>query len=407
MEKVGVFGLGRVGLPLALSFAEENYKVIGIDVDKKRLEDLEKKIMPFIEEGAESLLRKHINKNFKVTADAKSVVKDLDYLVLTLGTPIDANFNPDFSQIENVLERCTPELRKEQTIILRSTLAPGTTEYVARSLEKTTPFKIGKDIYLAYCPERIAEGKAIKEIRELPQIIGTLDDKSMLKASRLFSKLTEESLTTDAKSAELAKLFSNMYRYVNFAIANEFMMIAQDHERDIHEITRLVNENYKRQGLKTPGFAAGPCLYKDGFFLVSSTPFPELITTAWKINESTPAYLIEKIKKERDLTKEKVAILGLTFKKDVDDKRNSLSYKAKKIFLAEGAEVATHDPYVKPGNLESVLDNSGIVFVAMNHAFYENKSLDYLRQHVKEDCLVADIWNNFNTGKILFNLDKD
>jgi UDP-N-acetyl-D-mannosaminuronic acid dehydrogenase len=199
-----------------------------------------------------------------------------------------------------------------------------------------------------------------------------------------------------------------MYRYINFAIANEFMMIANQNGRSISEITRLVNTGYSRGGLASPGLTAGPCLYKDGFFLINSArfPFSDLITTAWRINEGTPDYLIGQLNERRRIRDEKVAILGMSFKKDIDDTRNSLSYRARKIFLAEGAEVHMHDPLVKSESLESVLSNAGIVFVAMNHTLYQNLGLDYLRGVVKPDCTIVDIWNIFKNPKTIFNLGE-
>ena len=179
-----------------------------------------------------------------------------------------------------------------------------------------------------------------------------------------------------------------MYRYINFAIENEFMMIAQQHERDIYEIINLVNKDYKRGGLKSPGFTAGPCLYKDGFFLVSKTPFAELITTAWKINESVPAYLIEEIKKQTSLVDKNVAILGLSFKKNIDDNRNSLSYKAKKILLAAGAKVSLHDPFIEPRNLDTVLKNADIVIIAMDHDIYKELTLEQIGEKTNKETIV-------------------
>ena len=212
-----------------------------------------------------------------------------------------------------------------------------------------------------------------------------------------------ELLKTDARSAEIAKLYSNMYRYIDFAIANEFMMIAHQFDRNIYEIAELVNHGYKRRGLKQPGFAAGPCLYKDGFFLISKTPYCELISTAWKINETVPAYLIDQISKQVDLKKSKVAVLGMAFKKNIDDTRNSLSYKAKKIFRQEGAEVYTHDPYTDPDNFDGKLKDADVVMIAINHDYYRDLGLEKIRKLVKKECLICDIWNVFGKG-ILYKI---
>ncbi len=403
---ISIFGVGRVGLPLALFFAEHGQKVIGVDVNEERVESLSKGIMPFYEEGANKLLKKHINNFFTVTTDAKHAVGQSDVIVFTLGTPVDEHVNPVFSQIEKALSDIAPYLKKNQTLILRSTVTPGTTEYIKRFIEKNTKFKIGRDFFLAFCPERIAQGFSLEELKEIPTIIGTLDNESAKRAEAVFSTFTNKILHTDARSAELAKLFTNMYRYINFAIANEFMMIADAHKRNIYEIIGLVNKDYKRGGLRVPGFTAGPCMFKDGFFLINKIPFTELIMNSWKMNESVPAYLIEKIKEIKNLENAKVAILGLTFKKNSDDTRNSLSFKARKIFAAEGAQVMLHDPYVKTESLEKVLKDSDVVFIAMNHDYYRDMDKNVLKSNIKKDAFLCDIWNISGLNKIFYSASE-
>lgn len=404
-ETISIIGIGRVGLPLALAFAEKGCKVYGVDVNQQHIATINRGVIPFIEEGAATLLEKHLGKSFIATTDLPKAVQESTVIILTLGTPVDEHLNPIFSQLEAALQNMLPHLKQEQLIILRSTVSPTTTEYIKRVLEKQTKYKVGTDIFLAFCPERIAEGKALEEIFNLPQIVGGLDPQSSEKAAALFKILTPDILTSDARSCELAKLYCNMYRYINFAIANEFMMIAQQHGCDIYEILKLVNTGYKRGGLKQPGFTGGPCLYKDGFFLVNKTPFAELITTAWKINESLPAYLIEQIKTMTSLQGAKVAILGLSFKKNIDDTRNSLSYKAKKICSAEGAQVFLHDPYVANVPLEDVLKDASVVMFAMNHDKYTTLTVDTLKKIVKKGCVICDIWNMLGTGKVLFSIE--
>lgn len=399
--KIAIFGIGRVGLPLALSFADQKQEVIGVDINEIHVRKIREGKMPFIEDGAELILHKCVNKNFHPTTDSYSAIAESEVLILTLGTPVDEHMNPVFSDIESVIDKMIPNLKKNQLIILRSTVSPGTTEYLKRYIEARSELRIGKDLFLAFCPERIAEGKAIEEIRALPQIVGALDENSKKKAEEVFKILTKDILLTDARSAELAKLYSNMYRYINFAIANEFMMIAHAHDRDIYEISKLVNKNYKRGGLAQPGLAAGPCLYKDGFFLVNKTPYTELISTSWKINETTPGYLISEIRKIKQLEKANVLILGLSFKADIDDTRNSLSFKAKKVFHEFGSNVMLHDPYIEKSDIHDLAKKADVIFVAINHREYKNLGKDFL-VNLKKDCVVCDIWNVFGTEKIIF-----
>jgi UDP-N-acetyl-D-mannosaminuronic acid dehydrogenase len=398
-ETIAVVGIGRVGLPLALAFAEAGLAVHGIDVRADLIETLKAGRMPFIEEGAVPLLERHVGRRFFPGQDL-SVVAGARAVILTIGTPVDEHMNPLFLQIENVLAHLAPHFQKGQLLVLRSTVAPGTTEYVQRFIEKRTGFAVGQDFFLAFCPERIAEGKSIEEIPQIPQIVGGIDSESTRLASALFLRITKKVLATDSRSAELAKLFTNMYRYIDFAIANEFMVLAQDHGRDIHHIVDLVNRDYKRGGLKSPGFAGGPCLYKDGFFLLSRVPFSDLVSTAWKINETVPAFLIAEIRRRRTLNGAKVAILGLTFKKNIDDTRNSLSYKARKIFHAEGARVALHDPFVQGPPVEEVLSGASVVLLAVNHDLYRDRGRALIDACCAPDTLVCDLWNLFGMTRI-------
>ena len=402
-QKVAIIGFGRVGLPLGLVLADSGFYTIGVDVNTHLVSTLQQKKLPFIEDKAEALLKKHYGKNLKVIHESflEAVVHEVDYIIITLGTPLNDTYGPDFSQLDGVFEKIMPLLKKGQMIILRSTVSPGTTELIARRLEKRG-YKVGKDIHIAYAPERIAEGKSIDELKEIPQIIGALTEACAKKAGDLFSKFAPEVKPTDPKSAELAKLYSNMYRYIDFAIGNEFMMIAEEHERDIYEILDLVNGGYKRAGLKSPGFTAGPCLVKDGFFLIDKGPYMELVTAAWRINENIPGFLLEQIKnKQKDLEGKKVAILGLAFKKEIDDTRYSLSYKLIRHFLSEGAEVYKHDPFVKSDELDEALDKAEVVIIATNHEYYKKIGLNKLLSQANPECIFCDIWNMFGTGKII------
>lgn len=400
-----IVGIGRVGLPLALVLAKEGFNVIGIDVSSERLGAINKGSLPFLEEGAVPLLKKYINNGFIAMHEEKlpEVLPTSDGIILTLGTPMSDNFIPDVTQITGFLNKFSKYLKKGQILILRSTVTPGTTEYLSRFLKEKYGWIVGKDIYLAYCPERIAEGKAVKELYEIPQIIGTIDDKSGKVAAEIFSKLTKKMLYTDARSGELAKLYCNMYRYIDFAIGNEFMLIADSHERDIYEILRLVNDGYKRGGLKGPGLTAGPCLVKDGFFLLDKSPYLDLVAAAWRLNENIPGFLLRKIHQHSgSLEGKKVALLGLTFKKNIDDLRYSLSLKMQNYLLTEGAKVFSHDPYIESQPLEDCLRGADLVIVATNHSAFSKIGIKDLKRMVNKNCLVCDIWNIFGTGKIVF-----
>lgn len=401
---VSVVGVGRVGLPLAIFLAEKNHLVWGIDTDENKVNVVSRGQMPFMEEGADVLLKKHIGKSLVVTTNFASVAKT-DVIILTLGTPVDENMNPSLVQIDRALETIKPHLKKGQLLILRSTVSPGTTEYVASILNEAG-FKVGVNFFLAFCPERIAEGKSLSELESLPQIVGGLEKNSAQKASQFFKNMGIQVNAADSVSAELAKLFTNMYRYINFAIANEFMILAGNYHRDIYKVVDLVNKNYKRGGLALPGFTGGPCLFKDGFFLISDVPFADLIATSWKINESIPLFLIKKVRERSKLEGKKSVILGLSFKAEIDDTRESLSFKVKKALERERAKVYLHDPYV-PGyqsDLDQTLKDADLIFLATNHNFYKQLDINHVKKLVSRNCIICDVWNVFKTNRVIFTI---
>ncbi|MGE0707273.1 MAG: nucleotide sugar dehydrogenase [Planctomycetota bacterium] len=405
MSKVCVLGIGRVGLPLALYLADRGHEVVGIDVDAARVATVSAGRMPFLEQGAQEVLER-VGPRFRASTGVEEVAA-ADVLILTLGTPVDEHLNPVFDALESVLDQIGPLLRPGQLLILRSTVSPGTTEYVQRRLEATTARRVGEDLFLAFCPERIAQGHSFSELPRIPQIVGALDEASRARAEDFFRPLVETVLSSDARSAEIAKLFCNVYRYIDFAIGNEFMMLADQQERDIYEVLRLVNTGYPRGGLKAPGFTGGPCLYKDGFFLVDRTPFPDLLTTAWKINESVPAYLIAGLRARLggSLEGKVVLVAGLAFKREIDDARNSLAYKAIKVLKRYAARTLVHDPYLEPGDLPALLRQADAVLVTTNHEAYRTLGHEALR--AAGPLLVADIWNVFDLGRVFFSVPDD
>lgn len=404
-QVVAVVGAGRVGLPLALFIAEKGHTVYGLDIDQAKINLVSTGQMPFMEEGAPELLKKHVNKKFIPSTDFSNIAK-AKVIILTLGTPVDENMNPSLVQIDKALETASKYFKNNQLLVLRSTVSPGTTSYAKSFINGLGKFKVGTNFYLAFCPERIAEGKSIKEMAEIPQIVGGVDRQSTQKAAEFFSGLGIKVNKADDISAELAKLFTNMYRYINFGISNEFMILAGNYNRDIYKIVELVNKDYKRGGLAMPGLTGGPCLFKDGFFLISDVPFADLIATSWKINESIPLFLINKVRQRRKLEGKKAVVLGLAFKADIDDIRESLAFKVKKALERERAVVYLHDPYISEyqSDLDEVLKDADFVFVATNHTYYKKLSMENIKKLVSRNCVICDVWNIFKTNRIIFTI---
>lgn len=404
---ITIVGIGRVGLPMALFLAEKGYRVWGIGRNPQKIKAITQGKMPFIEKGAASLLKKSVNVSFFPSTSYDSI-RQSKVIIITIGTPIDSNMNPVLDDIRYVIDTILPFFSQNSLIILRSTVSPGTTEHIRYSIESRSHFRVGKNLFLAFCPERIAEGKSLAEISLIPQIVGGVEPHSTQKADQFFKELGIKTLPTDARSAELAKLFTNMYRYINFAISNQFMAIAEDHDRRIHEIVHLVNDGYPRGGLALPGLTGGPCLFKDGFFLVQANPYIDLITASWKINEAMPLMIVKMLQQKTSLIEKKVLLLGLAFKPDIDDTRESLSHKLYKALVAEHAIITVHDPFAKTekipvqrDNFVSLIRSSDIVIIAVTHSAYK-RQIKAIRKALHNTTIVCDIWNMMGTNRILY-----
>lgn len=397
---VCIVGTGRVGLPLGLSFTEAGIRAIGLDLDEKLRREVNEGRMPFHEPGYDELVAR---RTFQIEGDS-AVVEQAATIVITVGTPLHNHIETDLSQIRRVLEQIGPHLRTGQLVCLRSTVAPGTSTFVHRWLERNTGMVIGEDLFLAFCPERIAEGKAYEELHTLPQIIGTSDPLSAELARGLFASLAPEILPTDYVTAELVKLFNNILRYVHFALANQFAIVADEFGANIHETRRLANYKYPRSFLAAPGFTAGTCLRKDFGMINEWSPHPDMLLSAWKVNEYMPAFLVDHLMKRTELFDAKVAILGFSFKAETDDLRDSLAPKLYRYIqrqLPASIKVSDHhlpDPIPEPSvespqnwTLEEALDDADIVFIATNHKEY-GPALQELAK-TRPDTWVVDLWN--------------
>jgi UDP-N-acetyl-D-mannosaminuronic acid dehydrogenase len=408
---LAIIGTGRVGLPLGLSMCEAGIRAIGIERDIALAAKVNKKEMPFYETGCDELLAKV---DFPIFTDISLITRCRD-IVITVGTPLLGHIETDLSQINQLIGQICPYLTAEHNLILRSTVAPGTTEYVRKLIERETVLVVGKDIFLSFCPERIAEGRALSEIRSLPQIIGCSDEASFERARDIFDKLTDDIFKTDYVSAELVKLFNNISRYVHFAMANQCMIIAERLGVNIYDIQEMTNYKYPRGILALPGFTAGTCLRKDFGMLNEFNPYSDLMLAAWKINEFLPKFLLEAIRRKTTLSGKTIAVLGYSFKTDTDDTRDSLVPKLIRYIEREvPASIAVHDPFL-PSRIDELYDNNpleaivpsaDIIFIGTGHtAFKENfaRILDLARP----EAYFVDIWNVSQSRQITFQKCKD
>lgn len=384
-------GCGHVGLPLGIALAQSGKRVILYDIDQNAINTISQGKMPFIEEGAEEMLQKVLEKNLFLSTERR-VISESYFVVVVIGTPIDEHLNPRFTLFKEFFSEILEYINDEQHIILRSTIFPGTTEKIVDFLRSN-----GKQTKVSFCPERIAEGKAMEELRNLPQIIGSFDDISSPEVKELFISFTKDIILLEPKEAELAKLFTNVWRYIQFSISNQFYQIATQYNLDYYKIFDAVTYNYPRtKDLPRAGFAAGPCLFKDTMQLAaySNNNF-FLGHAAMLINEGLPNFIVQRLK-DKNLLKDKiVGILGMAFKGDIDDLRESLSYKLKKILEIESKQVLCTDPFVKDDNLVSLdeaVNNSDIIILGAPHSQYKKIGIDFSKK------IIVDVWNFFGKG---------
>jgi len=391
-KKVSVIGgAGHAGLGMCLVLANRGYFVYGIDINESANVSIMGGTIPFIEKGGEEYLGSALNNRTIVMTADFSKINESDVIIIVLGTPIDESFNPDLAPLSKLVKENSKYFKKGQLIILRSTVSPCTTNAIKNILEAYTGLKVGEDVFLVFAPERVLQGKAIREIQILPQLIGAFDDESYRVAEEFFlSFVRNKCFKLNPVEAEIGKLISNMTRYVMFSLVNEYYLIADSFGANIHRIIDACNYDYPRLNLPGPGpNVGGPCLYKDGWFLLERFPFTELLSDAFKINEGMTMQIVRKIEQYDHI--KKISILGLTFKANNDDTRNSLSFKLKKQLERNTYDLILIDPYVKGNDDIRQLEGSEAVILMTPHM--EFKDLKEIMALVSnEDCLYVDIW---------------
>ena len=389
-DVVVIGGCGHVGLPLAIALADRGASVAIYDISDVAVGLVNAGRMPFAEAGAEEKLTRALAAGRLVAATDPAVVGTAEHVIVVVGTPVDEHLNPDQTAVPKALEGCARYLRAGQMLILRSTVYPGVTALVEKMIAK-----LGAEIDVAFCPERIAEGKAMTELFELPQIVSSRTTRGLERASSLFGKLTPTLVPMTPEEAELAKLFTNAWRYIKFATANQLYMMANDRGLDFERIRRGLTLDYPRAAdMPGAGFAAGPCLFKDTLQLAAynNNNFP-LGHTAMALNEGLPLYLVHRLEQRFNLQPMTVGILGMAFKGGSDDTRSSLSYKLKRILSVKAGTLLCTDPHVTVDPnltpLDEVLDRADLLIIGAPHPEYKE---------LKTGKPVADIWNLLGKG---------
>jgi UDP-N-acetyl-D-mannosaminuronic acid dehydrogenase len=374
MLKVAIIGGGgHVGLPLGVVLAGADVKVVAIDNDEKRLEKIRSGLVPFIEPGIGDLLKNCLSNGTFSIEKSISFIKNVDFVIIVIGTSIDEHGNSNAFYLENIIGPCIDLMEPNQVLILRSTIFPGVTRFIEKIIEKKN-----KTIRVAYCPERIAEGRAVEELSKLPQLVGVRSKEDFQHVSKLFDHIGCESILVTPEEAELAKLFSNSWRYIKFGIANEFWTISNSLGLNYENIRKALSYNYPRAlDLPKAGFAAGPCLPKDTMQL-NSVSFGKFNfgSTALTVNESLPYHVVEQLASKFKLDTLVIGLLGSAFKPETDDQRSSLTYKLRKILKLVSKEVLITDPFISNDErilpLEYVLEKADLLVICTSHEAYEN-----------------------------------
>lgn len=390
MQVTVVGGCGHVGLPLGLALASSGLSVLAYDISTAAVDLVNSGQMPFWETGADEVLATVLGTGaFAATTDPESVGK-ADVVIVVIGTPVDEHLNPDPNAIRYALEQCVDQFHDGQLVILRSTVYPGVTAMVADMFVSR-----GLAIDVAFCPERIAEGHAMTELYTLPQIVSGVTESAAKRAAEIFLRLAPEIVWMSPEEAEIAKLFTNTWRYIKFATANQFFMMANERGLDFERIRAGLAHNYPRaQDLPRAGFAAGPCLFKDTMQLAafSDNSFG-LGHAAMLVNEGLPLYVISRAAERFDLPSMTIGILGMAFKAESDDTRSSLSYKLKRLLKFRSKDVLCTDPYVTTDqelvSLDEILGRADLLIIAAPHKQYAE---------LMTDKPIIDIWNVCSQG---------
>lgn len=392
-DVVVVGGCGHVGLPLAILLADRGLRVSAFDVDAEAVARVASGSMPFDEPGAGPLLERGLaSGRLEVTTDP-ACVSGAEHVVIVIGTPVDEHLNPDPETVPRAVEALADRLRDGQLLVLRSTIYPGVTRLVEQVVARS-----GRRIDVCFCPERIAEGKAIDELSSLPQIVAARDERVTARAERLFGVIAHDLVRTTPEEAELAKLFTNTWRYIKFAAANQLFTIANDFGVDFERVRAAITHDYPRAAdMPGAGFAAGPCLFKDTMQLAAfnNNQFT-LGHASMLVNEGLPLYLVSRLERRHDLSQMTVGILGMAFKAESDDARSSLAYKLKRILRYKAREVLCADPYVRTDKdlvaEDEVVRRADLVVIGAPHRRYATLPL---RQPV------VDVWNVRNGGVLV------
>lgn len=390
-----VGGAGHVGIPLVLAFAEAGLTVNVNDVNEAGLATLRSGKLPFIEHGAAPLLARALASQKLLFTSSPTSVGGSGPVIITIGTPVDEFLNPVQTDVQRCIDSLLPHVADEQLLVLRSTVYPGTTDWLHNYLKR-----LGRKNRVAFCPERVVQGYGVKELREMPQIVSATSPEAEREATSLFGRIAPELVVVKPIEAEFAKLFNNAYRYIEFAASNQFYMIAKSAGADFQAIMRAMKQNYPRaRSFPTPGFSAGPCLFKDTMQLAAYARNQfGLGHAAMQVNEGLVLQLVDDLRRVYDISTMTIGLLGMAFKAEIDDTRASLSYKLKNALERCALRVLTTDPFVTTDSnllpLDHVISESDILILCTPHSAYSTADL--------KGKPVVDVWGFLKNANVVY-----
>jgi len=379
-------GAGHVGAPLGLAFSSKGFNVILVDKNDKHIRQINQSKMPFIEEGCDKLLKKMISKRRIVATNNLNEVKKSKYIIICLGTPVNKKFNPNLKSFISFFYILKKYLNKNHIIIIRSSIYPGVYNKVYNIIKSSC-------VNLSYCPERIAQGKSLIELPKLSQIISGKNSKARAESAKIFKRISKKIIYSKIEEAELIKLFSNAYRYINFSIANQFYMMCKERNLDFIRLRNLMRDSYDRNtNIPQAGFTAGPCLLKDTMQLSSSYNHKFLLgKSAMIVNEGLPRFIVNQLNEKINLKKKIVGVLGVSFKAENDDIRDSLSIKLLKYLRSKKIRTLQSDEFYKDEkniDKKTLVKKSDVIIVATPHKAYK-------RLKINKNKILVDIWGIF------------
>ncbi|NLL80861.1 MAG: nucleotide sugar dehydrogenase [Tissierellia bacterium] len=383
-KKITIVGLGYIGLPTAAIFAKSGMEVLGYDVNKKVIEALNKGKILIEEPGLEDLVKEVVEGG---NLRGINIIEESDVFILAVPTPLNKDKTADLSYVRSATESIVDKIRPGNIVVLESTSPPGSTLEVASILGKSG-YKIGEEIFVAHSPERVLPGRIVKEIVENDRIIGGINKESAELVKEVYSVFVKgEIFTTDSKTAEMCKLMENTFRDVNIALANELAILCENMEINAWDVIQLANR-HPRVNIHQPGpGVGGHCIAVDPWFVIENQPEGRLIRQARQINDGMPERVLNRINSLIDDENAKITILGLTYKANVDDTRESPIIKLVELLQERTTyELSLHDPHVDRvnfkhkeilvENIDQAVENSQLIVLAVNHDMFNKLDFD-------------------------------